>query len=157
MARPTIEHVGNHQDLLYHLAFNDDSMYYLVASLIDVLVWVDAETRDARNAASYGQGIDNFHHTIGRTGFNRPVEDRLDWGTDVEDEANGQRARRRGTGQPPAAGGVALPPPEPNDWFYKRFKRMRREWYGVLAGTLGGFEKEADEIAEYLKQEAKQH
>jgi hypothetical protein len=144
MARPTIEHVGNAQDLLYVLADKDSPMYYLVASLIDVLVWVDHEVRAARDAASYGPGSDA--HTIGRHGLNRPTEDRLDFGTDVEDEATGARPRRRG--RTPER--TDLLPVEVDDWFYKRFKRMRREWYGRLAATVGSYESEADEIASYL-------
>jgi hypothetical protein len=85
MSRPTREDLVHAQGLIEELAFRHDSRnnptgFPDVATLLDLLVWLDGELDHAKHAAAYGPGSDA--HTIGRHGLGRPVEGRFDWGTE---------------------------------------------------------------------------
>lgn len=123
MTRPTVEGLGHATDCLEHLAWrwhqHNDNGYHQVAGILDLLVYLDSELEIHRRNSVLGPGVDA--HTIGRHRLNRPVESRLDWGTE-----EGRKQR----------GGPAQPPVEPSDAVYKALRKLQHE----VVRTLTSFE-----------------
>jgi hypothetical protein len=152
VTRPTIEGLGHATDCLEGLAWrctaNNDNGYHRLADLLDLLAWLDTGIEDARKAAAWSPGGERSplgggtigSHTIGRHGLNRPVEGRLEWGTE---EGRHQR------------GGPAQPPVEPNDRVYHDLRKLQRDALSTLtsllaqwqhkAGEAGGWPRRSDE------------
>ena len=137
-ARPTVEGLGHATDCLQGLAWrcnaNNDNGYHRVADLLGLLVWLDTELEHNGREAAYPPGTDA--HTIGRHGLNRPVEGRLDWGTEQG------RTQRGGENQPPV---------EPNDPVYRRLRKLQRDINAALTGQLAHWHYQAEEDGGYPK------
>jgi hypothetical protein len=72
--RPTQEGLATAAGHLEELAYSGNELFYDVAMLMDLLVWLDAEISAAREAAAYGAGIAEVH-VLGSS--NRGLEGRL--------------------------------------------------------------------------------
>jgi hypothetical protein len=154
MARPTSEHLhhtlGCVEQLFYDFP-DEEAAWTTVYYLADFLLWVNTELKAARDAAGFGQGAERSPlgggtigaHTIGRHGLNRPTEERIDFGTDDEDEANGAKPRRRGNPD------ADLPDVELADRTYQNLKRIRRNWYRDLGGKVRGMRNDAISAANW--------
>jgi hypothetical protein len=138
--RPTADDLAlaqGHLELLavrYH-SRNNPNDWPSLATLLDLLVWLDTELEHAKAAAVYGPGGERSpegggtigSHTVGRQGFNRPVESRLDWGTD-------QRPRLR---------------PELNDPLYRTLRDLRSGWHTELGQLVDSWRQRAKDAARW--------
>jgi hypothetical protein len=156
MARPTREHLNHTLGCVEQLFYDfpdEEAAWTTLYYLADFLLWVNVEIAAARQATGWGQGSQRSPlggggiatHTIGRHGLNRPVEDRLDWGTDPAEDYDelGEKAYRR------QRGGEEQPPVEPADRLYQNLKRIRRNWYRDLGGKVRGMRNDAISAANW--------
>jgi hypothetical protein len=136
VTRPTRDDLANATGHLEELAWryhsrNNPNGWPDVALLVDLLVWLDGELEHAKQAAAYGGGSDA--HTIGRHGLGRPVEERLDFGTDDEDRRN-TRPRLR---------------PELADPLVRDLKKLRAGWHTELAQLVDRWTERSREAANW--------
>lgn len=154
MARPTREHLAHTLGCVEQLFYDfpdEETAWTAVYYLADLLLWINLEIKAARDAAAYGPGGVRSPdgggtigaHTVGRHGLGRPVEERLDWGTDAEDEANGAKPRQRGNAN------EHQPPVELADHVYQHLKRLRQTWYRELGGQVTGMRNGAHDAANW--------
>jgi hypothetical protein len=143
MTRPTRDDLANAAGHLEELAWRYDSRnnpngFPDVAILLDLLVWLDGELEHAKAAAVYGPGGERSPegggtigtHTMGRgRGLGRPVEGRLDWGTD-------SRPRLR---------------PELNDPLYRTLRDLRSAWQVELGQLVDSWRERAKDAANWPK------
>jgi hypothetical protein len=146
LTRPTQESLAHAAGLLEELATrhhsrNNPNGFPDVATLLDLLVWVDTELEHAKHAAMFGPGGERSpegggtigRHTIGRHGLGRPVEERLDWGTDAEDRRN-NRPRLR---------------PELADPLVRELQKLRAGWHTELAQLVDQWARRSHEAANW--------
>jgi hypothetical protein len=146
MTRPTRDQLTHATGHLEELAWRYDSRnnpngFFEVATLLDLLVWLDGELPAAKAAAVYGPGGERSpegggtigSHTIGRLGLNRPVEARLDFGTDAEDRRN-NRPRLR---------------PELNDPLYRALRDLRSGWHTELSQLVDSWRQRGKDAARW--------
>jgi hypothetical protein len=148
--RPTIEGLGKATDDLEELAWNctakNENGFHHIAELLHLLVSIDGEVRQHRKDAGWGPGGERSpegggtvgSHTIGRHGLNRPVEERLEWGTE-DPQSRHQR------------GGELQPPVEPNDRAYQEFRKLQHEVTSTLTSTLAALQHKADKVGGYRR------
>jgi hypothetical protein len=141
MTRPTREDFAKAALDLEELVWRYDSqnnrnLWPEVALLLDLLVWAETEQEHAKNAAVYGPGGERSPegggtigtHTMGRgRGLGRPVEGRLDWGTDT-------RPRLR---------------PELNDPLYRTLRDLRSAWHTELGQLVDSWRERAKDAARW--------
>jgi hypothetical protein len=146
LTRPTqddlIRAAGHLEELAwrYH-SRNNPNGWPDLAALLDLLLWNDTELEHAKNAAVYGPGGERSPegggtigaHTVGRVGLGRPVESRLDWGTDDEDPRN-NRPRLR---------------PELSDPLYRTLRDLRSGWATRVGQLVDGMRDEAKDAARW--------
>lgn len=143
MTRPTRDQLANAQGHLEELATrhhsrNNPNGFPDLATLLDLLVWLDTELEHAKHAAVYGPGGERSpegggtigHHTIGGQGLNRPVEQRLDWGT--EDPTKRPRLR-----------------PEFADPLVRDLQKLRAGWHTELAQLVDRWAQRSHEAANW--------
>jgi hypothetical protein len=146
MTRPTRDQLTHATGHLEELAWRYDSRnnpngWPDLATLLDLLVWLDGELEHAKAAAVYGPGGERSPegggtigaHTIGRLGLNRPVEARLDFGTDAEDPRN-NRPRLR---------------PELNDPLYRALRDLRSGWHTELSQLVDSWRQRGKDAARW--------
>jgi hypothetical protein len=141
MTRPTRDDLANATGHLEELAWRHDSRnnsngFPDAATLLDLLVWLDGELEHAKAAAVYGPGGERSPegggtigtHTMGRgRGLGRPVEGRLDWGTDT-------RPRLR---------------PELNDPLYRTLRDLRAGFHTELGQLVDSWRERAKDAARW--------
>jgi hypothetical protein len=141
MTRPTRDQLATAAGHLEELAWRYDSRnnsngFPDAATLLDLLVWLDGELEHAKRAAVYGPGGERSPegggtigtHTMGRgRGLGRPVEGRLDWGTDT-------RPRLR---------------PELNDPLYRTLRDLRSAWHTELGQLVDSWRERAKDAARW--------
>jgi hypothetical protein len=130
VTRPTRDQLAHAQGLLEELACNPDldDAFHHFAAMMDMLVWVNSEQWVARRQSVWTPGADV--HTIGRHGLNRPVESRLDFGSE--------------TGRNQRGGPEPQPPIEPADQAYKAFTNLRKDWGQQLASWRWQWRNDAE-------------
>jgi hypothetical protein len=140
MTRPTRDDLANATGHLEELAWRHDSYdsptgFPDIATLLDLLVWVNGEIEHAKDAAVYGPGWEQSPegggqaptHVPGRGGFGRPVESRLDWGTE-------DRPRLR---------------PELRDPLYRTLRDLRSAWHTELGQLVDSWRERAKDAARW--------
>lgn len=146
MTRPTeqdLVHAAGHLEQLawrYH-SRNNANGWPDLATLLDLLLWLDTELEHAKAAAVYGPGGERSPegggtigaHTVGRVGLGRPVESRLDFGTDAEDPRN-NRPRLR---------------PELSDPLYRTLRDLRSGWHTELGQLVDSWRQRAKDAARW--------
>lgn len=146
MTRPTRDDLAHAQGLLEELATryesrNNPNSWPDLATLLDLLVWVDTELDHAKQAAVYGPGGERSpegggtigHGTIGHQSLGRPVEARLDFGTDEEDRRN-HRPRLR---------------PEFSDPLVRDLQALRSGWRTELGQLVDSWRDRAKDAARW--------
>lgn len=144
--RPTrddlVRAAGHLEELAYrHHSRNNPNGWPDLALLLDLLLWLDTELEHAKAAAVYGPGGERSpegggtigSHTVGRHGLGRPVEDRLDFGTDAEDKRH-TRPRLR---------------PELNDPLVRDLQKLRAGWHTELGRMVDSWSERAKEAAHW--------
>lgn len=144
--RPTADDLAiaqGHLELLAHRydSRNNPNLYPYLATLLDLALWGDTELEHAKMAAVYGPGGERSPegggtigaHTVGRVGLGRPVESRLDWGTDAEDPRN-NRPRLR---------------PELNDPLYRTLRDLRSGWHTELSQLVDSWRQRGKDAARW--------
>ena len=144
--RPTVEDLAHAAEALESLAWRctakNENGFHQIAELLHILLWIDTEAERHRKEAGWGQGGERSPEgggtvgtqTIGRHGLNRPVEERLEWGSE---EGRGQR------------GGDLQLPVEPRDLAYRDHRRLQRDLGSTLTSVAATFRHKAEDAGGY--------